>query len=124
MKSKNERFAYFDSAMTIHELELGEFKHLQLDKIRRVSMIAGLTKTADEMKDAYQRDPNAVWAAIDFAVQAHDHYSNLIEMIETTVARLYSVTDDSQIDESMEESERRVEKIMEIISKIDKRMDS
>lgn len=100
----------FVAAMTNEQLLEGETGHSKARSSRRLAMAAGLTKSSDELKQAWTRNPEAYITTLKGAIAAYEDNKNLEELLIGCLARLVCIVDE---EEGISEA---VERAMEIVS--------
>jgi hypothetical protein len=101
----------FVAAMTEQDLLSGESRHQQAEQSRRLSMVAGLTKSSEELNQTWKKNPELYLMALKGAIAAFEDNENVKELLVGSIARLISV-----IDADDEEISNIVDRAMEIIS--------
>ena len=86
----------FTAAMTEEELLFGEARHRSEEPSRRLAMAAGLTKSSDELAQAWQQDPNLYLAALSGAIVAYDENKDIQDLLLGCIVRLASVVEDGE----------------------------
>ncbi|NQV69265.1 MAG: hypothetical protein HQ498_04485 [Pseudohongiella sp.] len=94
----------FAASMTEQELLAGESRHQEAEPSRKLAMAAGLLKSSDELKHAWETDPELFLAALQGAVAAYEDYKNVEELLVGALTRLISVVDadSTVVDRAME----------------------
>lgn len=87
----DERSSYFEAAMSANDVKKGEMLHSEIEKLRRIAMMAGLTKSNAELSTAYETDPKTFWDALEYSVRSYDHYVNILELLTGAVSRLSAI---------------------------------
>lgn len=81
----------FDASMTEDEVTTGELFHLEAEKMRRVVMIAGLTKSSSQIRDICKDDQEAYVTLLSMGISAIQHYENVLELLNGSMARLSAI---------------------------------
>lgn len=110
----------FKAVLSKEELESGEIKHSEIDSIRKVAMLAGLTHSSDELNQTYSKNPNGFINALEFGIRSYEHYDNLLLMMGSAISRLYAIAA-NQPDWLTNEDKERIENF---ISKINSKTPS
>ena len=105
----------FVAAMTEKELLTGEARHREAEPSRRLAMAAGLTKSSDELKQTWEKNPGLYLTTPKGTIAAYDENKNVKELLIGSIARLVSVVD---TDEEAEEVDDIVDRAMEIITEV------
>lgn len=94
----------FTAAMSSEELLAGEARHTSTEQSRKLAMAAGLTKSYDELNQAWQQNPSLYLVALSGAIAAYDENKNIEELLVGCIARLASVVDENcdLVDRAME----------------------
>jgi len=115
MATKLNRFA---ASMSEEELENGELLHLELEKNRRTAMICGLTKSSDQLFDAFLLEPDVYLDALKLSVNAFDHYENLLILLAKAVTNLHAVAEEIGIEGNDFNNQRTLNRALEVISNL------
>lgn len=91
----------FTAAMTLTTLSNGEIRHRNVELSRQLAMTAGLTKTSDELSQAWETDPELYIVTLKGAIAAYDENQTLEYLLAKCIARLASVVD--QDDEAIDQ---------------------
>ena len=67
----------FEAAMSSEELLAGETRHAPGEQSRRLAMAAALTKSSDELKLAWEVDPDLYLTTLKGAIAAHSENKTL-----------------------------------------------
>lgn len=97
----------FTAAMTEEELIIGEARHQEGEKSKRLVMAAGLTNSNEELSLALEKDEELYMTLLRGAVTAYEENKSLNELLVCTLSRLVSVVND--------ENNEVVNRAMEII---------
>lgn len=111
----NYSFANFTASMTSAQLEAGERRHIELENVRRLAMLTGLTKSSAELKKLYDADPEVTLRVISQGVEVVDHYKNTIELLSGAIARLYAIAAEIGISAELKDSDALM-RALELIS--------
>ena len=87
----------FEAGMTEDEVTTGELFHLEAEKKRRAVMIAGLTKNSSQLRDASNTDQEAYLNLLSMGENAIQHYENVLELLNGSLARLQAIADEQSI---------------------------
>ena len=88
------RINSFTAAMSIAALQRGETRHIGTETSRKLAMAAGLTKSSDELSEAWEADPAIYLTTLKGAIAAYDQNKHIEEALMGCVARLVSVIDE------------------------------
>lgn len=102
----------FVAAMTDEGFWKGEARHQQGDKSRKLALTAGLTKSSEELKKAWDENPELFLVALSGALAAYDENESVKELLVSSISRLASVVD---TDGEVEMAKSIVSRAMEII---------
>lgn len=83
----------FKAAISPTELLAGETRHAETEQSRKLAMAAGLTKSCDELEQAWQQDPSLYLTTLNGAIAAYNENKNIEELLVGCIARLASVVD-------------------------------
>jgi hypothetical protein len=84
----------FTAAMTSEEFLSGEDRHSDAELSRRLAMAAGLTKSSEELAEAWVDNPELFKVTLRGAIAAYDDCKNVEELLLGCLARLVSVVDE------------------------------
>ena len=101
----------FTAAMSTQEFLDGEALHKRAELSRMLAMSAGLTKSSEELEEAYKKDPELYLLALKGAIAAHEDCKNIEDLIVGCLARLVSVVDDG--DDGDDAADRAMEIVRE-----------
>jgi hypothetical protein len=85
----------FTAAMSSQDLLEGEARHKEAEESRMLAMSAGLTKSSQELEQAYAQDPELYLVALKGAIAAYEDCKNIEELLIGCLARLVSVVEES-----------------------------
>ncbi|MEZ5491998.1 MAG: hypothetical protein R3F50_17055 [Gammaproteobacteria bacterium] len=85
----------FHAAMTIEELLDGEARHRDIEQSRKLAMAAGLTKSSRQLRDTWEKNPEAYTTLLKGAVAAYEQNELVEELLRGAMARLASIVTDS-----------------------------
>ena len=86
----------FPADMTEKELLDGEDHHQAAEQSRKLSMATGLTKSSDELRRAWEKDPELFLATLSGAVAAYRQNDLLEELLRGAITRLVSIVEDTE----------------------------
>lgn len=86
----------FHAEMTEDEVIKGEKLHQEIETQRRLVLVAGLTKSSDELKEAISRDTKTYLSAIEQALTVLEHNDTVRELTLLSLVRMFSVAQDTQ----------------------------
>ena len=94
----------FSAAMTSEEFLAAETRHVSAEQSRKLAMAAGLTKSSDELKEAWEADPETYMVTLKGAIEAYEENRSMEEILVSALARLASVVDrdDDVIERALE----------------------
>lgn len=116
MINDEQKSSYFEAAMSTKDMKKGEAIHAEIEIIRRIAMMAGLTKNSDELGAAYKTDPNIYWDTLEYSVRSYEHYVTILELLSGATSRLYSIAKDIPKDHAKRDYNQLSERAVEIIS--------
>jgi hypothetical protein len=96
----------FDAAMSPQDFIEGEARHKEAEESRMFALTIGLTKSSEELEQAYRDDRELYLVALKEAIEAYENCKNIEELLIGSLARLVSV---------VEESDDVTDRIMEIV---------
>lgn len=79
-------------------------------------MVAGLSKSSDELRVSYTENPNAFLETLCMGVESFDHYENTMELLSDAIARLYAIAAEEGLPIDYSETEKH-KRALEIIAK-------
>jgi hypothetical protein len=94
----------FTAAMTSEEFLFGEDRHSDAELSRRIVMVAGLTKSSEELAKAWGDSPELFLTTLSGAIGAYEDCKNIEELLLGCLARLVSV-----VNEESDEVNRAIE---------------
>ncbi len=106
----------FDAALSNESMEDGESRHARFESLRRVAMIAGLTNSSEELIDICNSNPKDFQDALEFGLESHEHYQDLLQLIESAILRIYTVAANNPAWVGSKDIERLEERVTNIIS--------
>lgn len=85
-------------------LHTGVARHMKEGRLHRLAMAAGLTKSSDELKLAWEVDPGLYLTTLKGANAAYDENKTLEGVLVACIARMASMVDqdDDVIDRAVE----------------------
>lgn len=89
-------------------MEAGESRHADIEHLRKISMLAGLTHSSNELESFCSADPKAFHDALKYGIQSIEHYQNLVELLENSVLRIYAVATNHPAWEDLENLEEKI----------------
>lgn len=116
MINDEKKSSYFEAAMSSKEMEKGEALHAEVEIIRRIAMVAGLTKNSAELNAAYKTDPNIYWDTLEYSIRSYEHYVTVLELLSGATSRLYSIAKDIPEGRAKRDYNQLAERAAEIIS--------
>lgn len=111
IQNKND----FEAAMTKAEFEQGEIGHHSIEKCRRLIMAAGLTKSSEELREVCRGDMASHAELLKLALEATEHYANVIDLLSGCVARIYDIYQEFEHLDPMLLNNKEIESIQEIL---------
>jgi hypothetical protein len=105
----------FVAAMTESELEQGEINHRSIEKCRKLIMATGLTKSSAELRGVCSSDISSHSQVLKLALEATEHYENVIDLLGGCVARIYDIYQEFEHMNPMLLNNREIEAIQDII---------
>tara|TARA_B110000444_G_C18762409_1_gene558250 strand:+ start:450 stop:818 length:369 start_codon:yes stop_codon:yes gene_type:complete len=98
----------FEAALSREDMEDAELRHVDIEHLRKISMLAGLTLSSKELESSCNTDTKAFHDALVHGIQAIEHYRNLAELLENSVLRIYSIAANHSTWENNEELEEKM----------------
>jgi len=86
----------FTAAMTDQELLDGEALNVKAEQSRKLAMVAGLTKSSDELRQAWRKDPELFLTTLNGAIAAYEQNDLVEELLRGAIARLVSIVDETE----------------------------
>ncbi len=107
-------FQEFEAAMSENELGTGELLHLEMEKLRRLALLFGISKSSNQLRQIITEHPNGYLDALKICVTAIEHYSNVVELLTGSAKRLYFIAEECE----WADSDARAKAIMHQTQKI------
>ncbi|GJM12371.1 MAG: hypothetical protein DHS20C12_07740 [Pseudohongiella sp.] len=106
----------FEAALSKADMENGELKHAETERLRKISMSAGLTHSSAELSSLFEDNPSAFHDALEFGLKSLEQYQLVTHLMENAILRIYSVAKTKPAWDSTEESQILEEKMANFIS--------
>ena len=83
----------FAAAMTEDQYSAGEARYQATEPSRKLAMVAGLTRSSDELQKVWESDEKTYLTLLKGAIAAYEQNQLVEELLRGAIARLVSVVD-------------------------------